>query len=96
MVNSKVNSRIVWLDALKGIGILLVIISHSNLQLPFMNFFTAGYIQLFFIAAGFTYKSSLKPFGFVEKKSQKTFTTVLYLWPINIIVLHLSGGAKCS
>ena len=57
-----------WLDALKGIGILLVILSHSNLQLPFMIFFTAGYIQLFFIAAGFTYRPCANFISFCRKK----------------------------
>lgn len=92
MVNSKVNSRIVWLDALKGIGILLVIISHSNLQLPFMNFFTAGYIQLFFIAAGFTYKSSFKPFGFVEKKAKRLLLPYFTYGLLTLLLYTLVGG----
>lgn len=92
MVNSKVNSRIVWLDALKGIGILLVIISHSNLQLPFMNFFTAGYIQLFFIAAGFTYKSSFKPFGFVEKKAKRLLLPYFTYGLLTLLFYTLVGG----
>lgn len=92
MVNSKVNSRIVWLDALKGIGILLVIISHSNLQLPFMNFFTAGYIQLFFIAAGFTYKSSLKPYGFVEKKAKRLLLPYFTYGLLTLLFYTLVGG----
>ena len=96
MVNSKENSRIVWLDALKGIGILLVIVSHSNCQLPFVNFFTAGYIQLFFIAAGFTYKSSFKPFGFVEKKAKRLLLPYFTYGLLTLLFYTLVGGAKCS
>lgn len=47
------TERMLWLDAVKGWGILLVIISHLCV-LP--HWMIDGYIPLFFIAAGITYK----------------------------------------
>lgn len=92
MVNSKENSRIVWLDALKGIGILLVIVSHSNCQLPFVNFFIAGYIQLFFIAAGFTYRSSLNSISFCRKKAIRLLLPYFTYGLLTLLFFTLMGG----
>lgn len=92
MVNSKENSRIVWLDALKGIGILLVIVSHSNCQLPFVNFFTAGYIQLFFIAAGFTYRPSLNSISFCRKKAIRLLLPYFTYGLVTLLFFALMGG----
>lgn len=47
------SNRIIWLDAVKGVGILLVMLSHFC-HIP--NVFTVGYMPLFFVAAGLTYK----------------------------------------
>ena len=92
MVNSEENSRIVWLDALKGIGILLVIVSHSNCQLPFVNFFIAGYIQLFFIAAGFTYRSSLNSISFCRKKAIRLLLPYFTYGLLTLLFFTLMGG----
>lgn len=91
MVKTKENSRIVWLDALKGIGILLVILSHSNLQLPFMIFFTAGYIQLFFIAAGFTYRPCANFISFCRKKGKRLLLPY-FSYGLLTLLFTLFGG----
>lgn len=51
------EERITYLDIAKGISILLVMVSHSC-GFPFETgkYFTAFYIQLFFIVSGLTYK----------------------------------------
>lgn len=49
------KKRLAWLDALKGIGILLVMASHADLRLTWLRYITAGFIPLFFIASGFTF-----------------------------------------
>lgn len=44
------------IDILKGIGIILVVLSHA--ECPFGGWYGAWFVQLFFIAAGYTYNSS--------------------------------------
>lgn len=48
--------RMQWLDAMKGVGILLVMICHYR-SIP--TYLTAGFMALFFIAAGITYRPSI-------------------------------------
>lgn len=47
------NERNTVLDAMKGIAIILVILSHCSVGIP--EYFIAGYMPLFYICSGFTY-----------------------------------------
>lgn len=51
------SQRVEWIDAIKGLGIILVLVSHSCGFGKCGNLFTACYMPLFFMAAGFTLKS---------------------------------------
>lgn len=46
--------RLDWIDAVKGIGILLIMLSHC-VSFEGLNYLTAGYIPLFFILSGITF-----------------------------------------
>lgn len=83
--------RIVWLDALKGIGILLVIFSHTELKIADCQFITAGYIQLFFIAAGFTIRPNIKTSLLLKKKSSRLLVPY-FVYGIFILSLFSIGG----
>lgn len=51
------TSRKEWLDALKGIAIILVVMSHTDCGVPFLHqYLTACYMPLFFIASGYVFK----------------------------------------
>lgn len=48
--------RIRWIDAVKGIAILLVMLSHlSEQSMPVLTWLTYGYVPMFFIMVGLTY-----------------------------------------
>lgn len=53
------DQRFLWLDALKGYGILLVMLSHIHCN-DIIGFLSIGYMPLFFIASGFV---DYKPFS---------------------------------
>ena len=51
--------RHIWIDALKGFGMILVIATHSSLSIvsPKLTvMLTAGYMAIFFILSGYTTK----------------------------------------
>lgn len=51
------TSRKEWLDALKGLAIILVVMSHTDCGVPFLHkYLTACYMPLFFIASGYVFK----------------------------------------
>lgn len=53
------DTRIVWLDAVKGICVLLIMINHYC-GIPYIgHFLSAGYVQTFFIASGYTFKDDI-------------------------------------
>ena len=50
-INNLASQRLVWLDALKGIGILLIMSCHAGLLPRVSIFLTAGYVSIFFVAS---------------------------------------------
>lgn len=88
------GKRILWLDALKGIGIILVIISHSGLNIPYLNYLTAGYIQLFFVVAGFTYKPNLSIVTSLRKKASRLMIPYFFYGLCTLLLFCMIGGAN--
>lgn len=62
------KERLAWLDGMKGIGILIVMLGHFC-HLPLI--LNAGFMPLFFFAAGFTYKPSLSFKDTISKKGKR-------------------------
>ena len=46
------------IDVLKGLGIILVLLTHTNAALSWERFYTAFYMPLFFWASGYLYHNS--------------------------------------
>lgn len=67
------KERIDYIDILKGIGILLVIFSHSGAEKDGAMAYVGGvFIPLFFIASGYTYKKNEQPFlSFIRNKIRR-------------------------
>ena len=81
------RKRIIWLDYLKAIGILLVIIGHCALPPNLRKFIYSFHMPLFFFAGGLTLKmtSELSAKEFVKK----TFNTVdpvtgIFTWNVSV------------
>ena len=59
-----------WIDALKGLGIILVIAMHSSVYFIFPTIsmmLTAGYMAMFFIVSGYTSKKENTILGITKK-----------------------------
>ena len=56
------KKRIVWIDVLKGVMILFVLLSHSHAPDIYIRFFAPFFITMFFFASGYTF-SLKKSFG---------------------------------
>lgn len=64
------KQRIDWVDAAKGVGILLVMFGHNWLSNSWTYWLTAFHMPLFFILSGYTF-STRRPFGeFLVVKSK--------------------------
>lgn len=67
--------RIEWIDASKGIGILLIMISHC-IYFESLKFFTAGYIPLFFLLSGITF--SYKKNSLINRLKRLLYPNYIY------------------
>ena len=66
------NNRLDFIDILKGIGILLVIFSHSGAENEENMVYVGGvFIPLFFVVSGYTYKHRDQPFLMLMKKKAR-------------------------
>ena len=66
------RERIPWIDAAKGIGILLVLISHTFPINKYINIlFLTPYMAFFFVLSGFTYSHKLPAKGEIVKKAKR-------------------------
>lgn len=84
------NKRIQWIDAVKGIGILLVIWSHlCYVSHPLFFYFCYGFMPIFYVMAGFTNKPSHETFSlFLAKKAKRLL--IPYVFYAIVIMLCIS------
>lgn len=82
------SKRIAYLDIAKGIGILLVVLAHSDLALisPYLHrFIYSFHVPLFFFLSGYFFNAQI-PFGtFVRKR----FNAVLKPYLFTIFLIYL-------
>lgn len=77
-MESKYNTRIEWIDAVKGIGIILVMLSHSC-GVPFLeNYLIAGFIPLFFLSSGLTLKREFSYDKLGQKSKRLLYPYFIY------------------
>ena len=93
-IESSTETRIEWLDALKGVGILLVMLCHAGLLSSYGVFLTAGFMSLFFIAAGYTYNERLSASAIVKKRFVRLILPYLFYGSLTIVIFicYVCGG----
>lgn len=74
------KERKLWIDALKGLGIILVVASHISTLHQYTNLITLlgrGYMAMFFIASGYTSKNEEFTLG-ISKKFKRLLTPYFF------------------
>ncbi|MGG1754302.1 acyltransferase family protein, partial [Bacillus pumilus] len=73
------NKRLEWVDAAKGIGILLVVMAHVPIPDSFKQFIYSFHMPLFFLLSGMMFRSSSRPaLSFIQKKAKSLLLPYLY------------------
>lgn len=86
------KERIRYLDIAKGISLLLVMVSHScGMPFGMGKYFTAFYIQIFFILSGLTYKSG-RTVGENIFKRFKGIIIPYFIYSLLIIIINFVLG----
>jgi len=68
-----------WIDIVKCIAIIVVLLNHSGLQIPFVNFYGGMfYVPVFFVLSGYTYQRKEERFtDFVKQKAKRLLVPYL-------------------
>lgn len=86
--------RIKWLDILKGLCIVFVMLSHSYPPDSYRRFFTPFFITMFFFASGYTFSPKSSLAEFLKGKLYHLVLPLLLLGSIRILGMWvLSGGS---
>ena len=89
--------RVEWLDVLKGILILFVILSHSYPAQGYRYFFTPFFLTLFFFASGYTFSTKKNTKAFLQNKWKRLGIPFLVLGGIRVginYLLYRDGSVK--
>ena len=81
-MEQKGSRRENWIDAAKGIAILIVVLNHSGLVISGVNFWGGMfYVPAFFLLAGYTYAPKEESYkSFVKRKAKRLL--VPYFVPV--------------
>lgn len=86
----KINSRVVWVDILKFIGILFVMISHLESDTALLRiFYNPIIITSFFFASGYVYKRNYDFKHFMYKKVRQLLIPWLVFSTFNIVLASI-------
>ncbi|MBR5220208.1 MAG: acyltransferase family protein [Clostridia bacterium] len=87
------KTRLIWLDVLKGILIIFVVLSHSYPPQVYRNFFTPFFLTMFFWVSGYTF-STKNNFGeFFMNKCKRLLIPFIILGSTRVVVTFvLEGG----
>ena len=77
------TSRLSWLDIMKGLGIILVVVGHISSNKIIFNWLYSFHMPLFFFAAGWVYKK--KQF-FIDIK-RRIQTIVIPYFSFGLVIL---------
>lgn len=88
------KDRIDWLDVLKGILIIFVILSHSYPPDIYRYFFTPFFLTMFFWASGYTFSMKGSGKEFLLKKCRSLLIPLWTLGCIRIILAQIIEGGS--
>lgn len=79
------KERLPWIDIAKGVGILLVMIGHTDIPMVMSNFIYAFHMPLFFMASGWT--TNWEKYNFKEFISKRFRTLMVPFFIYSLIVI---------
>ena len=79
--------RICWVDAVKGVAILLVMFTHLSEQAyPLLTWLSYGYVPIFFVMIGLTYHPICNWKAAIIKRSKRLWIPYLF-YGVNILII---------
>ncbi len=87
--SESVRERILWIDAIKGFGIILVMLAHlTSISSSVFWYLCYGFMPIFFVMSGITYKSNEDVKTYIKKK---VFRLLIPYFFYGFIIILISG-----
>ncbi len=86
------NTREGWIDYLKGLGIILMIIGHTSINQPFIKWIYGFHMPLFYMLSGYLFnrgKWFAKDYGSFLKARAKSYLVSYLIWCIICFVINI-------
>ena len=99
MTSAASPNRVAWIDAAKGLGIILIVLGHlASVEAPsaFYVYIYAFHVPLFFFISGLTLKPGSKPFGSMLGDKARTLLVPYFCYALLGYAFYLAGYAAAS
>ena len=83
------GKRILWIDVLKGILILFVLLSHSSAPNTYMQLFVPFFLTMFFFASGYTFSTKRTFYEFIVGKIKHLLFPLFTMGGIKLVLACL-------
>lgn len=92
MKNDHMKTRVVWIDGIKGLGILLVMISHLGIAFAWQPYVCACYMAMFFVVSGYTYKNKDSINVYMANRAKRLLIPWLFWGEAIVIIVGVFSG----
>ena len=89
------NRRIQWIDALRGFGVLLVVIGHLKPGWYLEKYIYAFHMVMFFSISGYLYYQEENPYAWVKKKCNRLLLPYM-VWTYMALLPPLGAGLNIN
>lgn len=89
-----ITERISWIDNLKGIAMILVLLSHMSLPIEISAWFTPFFLSLFCVVSGYTFNIKNDFCRFLKNKIRTLLIPAFLLGIIQIIISEILTFSK--
>ena len=85
------NTRVLWVDNLKSLGIFLVIFAHHDTNKAFVQYVYSFHMPLFFFLSGYTYDASkFRNFGYFFQRKVRTLVVPYFFFAISAYLFWIT------
>lgn len=91
-IETGMNTREGWIDYLKGLGIILMIIGHSSIYQPVIKWIYGFHMPLFYMLSGYLFNRDKwfdKGYGSFLKARAKAYLVPYLIWCIICFVINM-------
>lgn len=81
------NLRIAWVDALKGLGIILVVFGHTDISSAIRKYIYSFHMPLFFFCSGYLYSNTDTVRQLLQKKSRKLLLPYFLFTVLSLLIV---------